>query len=267
MSESKFNMLGNIDHLMLIEKQYEKDDEGMDYKKEKINLNDLLKDKTYDTSDVICTFDPMKTIIKHTIDNEYDSLNESLRYIKQDHEDRKESLFSIIKEFKQMLLDTIVIVDNFFNNFSMDIQKKETEFNIVYDNCLRSFDQIKTSFNEIIKTTEINLLRINKSLNIENLKSVSQVGSEITCIHKCNTPDLSLFNLVIDKITNQQKDMYESLKKEKNEEIEGLKVKLNYNDKVIENSKKLIEELYAKNQQLKDKLIKYIKNYELLKEK
>jgi hypothetical protein len=270
MSERMFNKLGNIEHLMQIEKQLEKDDEQVNHVKERIKLNDLIsdKEKEMDTNEVICTFDPMKTSNKDLYDD-YDSLNESLRYIKEESNyDKKETIFSTIRDFKHKLLETIVIINNFFDNFSNELQSKETEFDIFYENCIRSFEHIKTSLNEIIKKTELNLHRINtKSVKIESFKSVSQVGSDITCIHRCNTPDISLFNLVIDKITHQQKEIYETLKKEKKEEIETLKNKLNQNDKTIESSTKLIEELYSKNQKLKEKLIKYKSNYEILNKK
>ncbi len=58
MSELNFSMFGNIDHLMKIEKQSEKDDEPYSHIRERIKLKELINDN--DTHNA-CTFDPMKT--------------------------------------------------------------------------------------------------------------------------------------------------------------------------------------------------------------
>jgi hypothetical protein len=250
--------LFNISHLLKVE-QDEQDDLNSIPFEEKMDIS-----KLYGSKQNTCTFDPYK-VTKNSEQEAYDSLNKS----EDINEDKKSLMLCSIKQFKKQLTEMIEVINNFFDNFTTELTRKNN-IDELYENYITSLDQIKQSMNDIF-----NEASIGKPIEIETLKSLKlesslkgsilqdnperntlNRGSKLSLSKlaesKCRDSECTI-NHVIDRLVYEYKEQNTQLKQDN----EKLKNKNFIYENLVVSSKKLIEEIYSKNKFLKEKLIKY----------
>jgi hypothetical protein len=164
MNENMFN----IEHLLKVEQEGQEDEQyDLDSypHEDKIDLGKLLRSSQ---GEDICTFGPDKVSQRSSQHEVYDSLNQSLQEIESD---KKNLMLCSIKQFKKQLIDMIVIINNFFDNFTTELHSRN-DIDEVYKNYLISLEQIKQSMNEIFYTAEASFSKEKeRGLKIDSLKS------------------------------------------------------------------------------------------------
>jgi hypothetical protein len=195
------------------------------------------------------------------------------------------NLFSIISNFKNQLLKTIMLLENlsedlYSSNFNTDkyshelcintfievkenilksLEKTEKDFSkegIVYRNIK---DDLKLSSSSFYGYTKERPFFDNSLLNLTKTSKVSHNESE----HMKSSFDKT--KSYIENIVQKSKDKVHELKEENKNNASYIRELKDYYAEVIKTSSNLVEELYKKNKQLKDKLIKYKKQNEEIK--
>lgn len=186
------------------------------------------------------------------------------------------SILDKINNLKNVMLENTKLIEYFYTNLENDLKvsneemivnKCKNSMNVIKTNILNCFENLEQeiscvpafsrSLNSYTKQYDMNtslndLVKLNFEYKFDSFNTeIKNFRNENLKNNERDTGDTAAIRLI--------KQNFEEKIKEKDLQISKLKTNLKKNEEILINSKSLIEDIYSKNQKLKEKLVKYIK--------
>jgi hypothetical protein len=191
------------------------------------------------------------------------------------------SILDKIYNLKIVMLENTKLIEYLYTNLENDLKLSNVDISqeVIANKCKNSINVIKTNILNVFENLEQEVSCISTfSRSLQNYTKQYDMNTSLHEMVKLNfeykfdsfnseLKNLRNENLKFQKKDNERdfenirlmKQNFEERLKEKDAQINKLKNNLKKNEEILLNSKNLIEDIYSKNQKLKDKLVKYIK--------